>query len=31
MIDLLIVMPAVTASIRNLFGRALVCRAHLQR
>lgn len=31
MIDLLIVMPVVTASIRNLFGRALVCRSHLQR
>ena len=29
MIDLLLVMPAVTASLRALLGRARHCRAHL--
>ncbi|EKS31052.1 Uncharacterised protein [Afipia felis] len=29
MIDLLLVMPAVTASLRTLLGRARHCRAHL--
>jgi len=29
MIDLLLAMPAVTASLRTLLGHARHCRAHL--